>query len=52
VDTYGTDRLAAKNVESATVERIVEDFNLTPILFSRAQPPHPRRHLWVAECDL
>lgn len=32
MDTYGTDRLAAKDVESAIVGRIVEDFNLTPIL--------------------
>jgi hypothetical protein len=32
VDTYGTDRLEAKDVESAIVTRIVEDFNLTPIL--------------------
>ena len=32
MDTYGTDRLAVKDVESAIVAKIVEDFNLTPIL--------------------
>ncbi len=29
---YGTDRLAAKEAESAIVARICEDFNLTPVL--------------------
>jgi hypothetical protein len=32
MDAYGTARLAAKEVESAIVARICEDFNLTPIL--------------------
>lgn len=32
MDTCGTDRLEAKDVESAIVSRIVTDFNLTPIL--------------------
>jgi Protein of unknown function (DUF1670) len=32
VDVYGTDRLAAKEAESAIVARICVDFNLTPVL--------------------
>ena len=32
MDAYGTDRLAAKEVESAIVARICQDFNLTPVL--------------------
>jgi hypothetical protein len=32
VDGYGTERLAAKDAESAIVARICEDFNLTPVL--------------------
>ncbi len=32
MDPYGTTRLAAKEAESATVARIREDFNLTPVL--------------------
>jgi hypothetical protein len=32
MDGYGTDRLAAKDAESAIVARIREDFNLAPIL--------------------
>jgi hypothetical protein len=32
MDAYGTDRLAAKEAESAIVARIGEDFNLTPVL--------------------
>src|SRR5215211_3546045 len=32
MDAYGTARLAAKDVESAIVTRICEDFNLTPVL--------------------
>jgi hypothetical protein len=32
MDGYGTVRLAAKDVESAIVARICEDFNLTPVL--------------------
>jgi hypothetical protein len=31
VDSYGTERLAAKDAESAIVARICEDFNLTPV---------------------
>ena len=32
MDAYGTERLAAKDAESAIVARICEDFNLTPVL--------------------
>lgn len=32
MDAYGTQRLAAKDAESAIVARICEDFNLTPVL--------------------
>jgi hypothetical protein len=32
MDGYGTERLAAKDAESAIVARICEDFNLTPVL--------------------
>jgi hypothetical protein len=32
VDAYGTERLAAKDAESAIVARICDDFNLTPVL--------------------
>jgi hypothetical protein len=32
MDAYGTDRLAAKDAESAIVARICEDFNMTPLL--------------------
>lgn len=32
MDFYGTGRLAAKDVESAIVARIQQDFNLTPVL--------------------
>lgn len=32
MDGYGTQRLAAKDAESAIVARICEDFNLTPVL--------------------
>ena len=32
MDAYGTAQLAAKDVESAIVARIGEDFNMTPVL--------------------
>jgi Protein of unknown function (DUF1670) len=32
MDAYGTERLAAKDAESAIVARICDDFNLTPVL--------------------
>lgn len=32
IDAYGTARLAAKDAEQAIVQRICEDFNLTPVL--------------------
>jgi hypothetical protein len=32
MDSYGTERLAAKDAESAIVARICDDFNLTPVL--------------------